>query len=136
MRRLPRRQSFRASAILALAALIATASGRASGRVVAQQPGPLPPPVELTAKEDHQRLLDLLKIPSLRPGPSGNPQAPNAANVDESKANPYPTLPDPLVLKNKRKVTTPSCGPSAASRSYSLRNATTGSMRDARRAGR
>ena len=35
-----------------------------------------------------------------------NPQAPNAANYDESKANPYPNLPDPLTLKNGKKVTT------------------------------
>lgn len=34
-----------------------------------------------------------------RPGPSGNPEAPNAANRDEAKVNTY-TLPDPLVLKN------------------------------------
>lgn len=34
-------------------------------------------------------------------------RAPNAANYDESKANPYPNLPDPLVLKNGRKVTKP-----------------------------
>ncbi|TMI85735.1 MAG: acetylxylan esterase [Bacteroidetes bacterium] len=42
---------------------------------------------------------------STRPGPSGNPQAPNAANIDESKASPYTTLPDPLTLKNGKKVT-------------------------------
>jgi hypothetical protein len=63
-------------------------------------------PVEMTAQEDHKRLLGLLGIEALRPGPSGNPQAPNRANSDESKANPYPTLPDPLVTKNGRKVTT------------------------------
>ncbi len=34
-----------------------------------------------------------------------NPQAPNAVNYDESKANPYPSLPDPLLLKNGKKVT-------------------------------
>jgi hypothetical protein len=51
--------------------------------------------------------MDLLMITSLRPGANGNnPQAPNAANYDESKANPYPNLPDPLVLKNGQKVTT------------------------------
>jgi hypothetical protein len=38
-----------------------------------------------------------------RPGPSGNPSAPNAANRDESKVGTY-TLPDPLVLKNGKKV--------------------------------
>jgi hypothetical protein len=51
--------------------------------------------------------MDLLKIRSLRPGPSGRRDAPNAANYDESKANPYPDLPDPLVLKSGEKVTTP-----------------------------
>ena len=52
--------------------------------------------------------MDLLGITSLRPGPSGNPKAPNAANVDEAKATPYSTLPDPLVMKNGRKVTSAS----------------------------
>lgn len=35
-----------------------------------------------------------------------NPQAENYANYDESKANPCPNLPDPLVLKNGQMVTT------------------------------
>jgi hypothetical protein len=60
----------------------------------------------LTA-EDHRKMMDLLGIKSLRPGRNGmNPQAENYANYDESKANPYPNLPDPLVLKNGQKVTT------------------------------
>ena len=60
----------------------------------------------LTA-EDHKKMMDLLGIKSLRPGRNGmNPQAENYANYDESKANPYPNLPDPLVLKNGQKVTT------------------------------
>ncbi|HZS03614.1 MAG TPA: acetylxylan esterase [Blastocatellia bacterium] len=60
---------------------------------------------EATSK-DHQRMLESLKITSLRPGANpNNPQAPNAVNYDESKANPYPNLPDPLVLKNGKKVT-------------------------------
>jgi hypothetical protein len=63
--------------------------------------------VTLTAQEDHQRLMDLLHISSLRKGADGShPDAPNYANYDESKANPYPDLPDPLVLKNGKKVTT------------------------------
>jgi hypothetical protein len=64
------------------------------------------PPVELTAEQDHQRLMDLLGIQSIRPGADPrNPQAPNAVNYDEAKANPYPNLPDPLVLKSGKKVT-------------------------------
>ena len=51
--------------------------------------------------------MDLLNIKSLRPGADGRSrQAPYAANYDESKANPSPVLPDPLVLKNGQKVTT------------------------------
>jgi hypothetical protein len=62
-------------------------------------------PVELTAEQDHQRMLNLLSIKSLRPGPSWKADAPDAANTDESKANPYPNLPDPLILNNGKKVT-------------------------------
>ena len=52
-------------------------------------------------------MMDLLHITALRPGADGNhPQAPNAANYDESKANPYPKLPDPLVLNNGKRVKT------------------------------
>ncbi|HEY6339710.1 MAG TPA: hypothetical protein VIW68_14550 [Candidatus Sulfotelmatobacter sp.] len=65
----------------------------------------LPPPAHLTAEEDHQRLLNLLHITSLRRGPDGDPKSPNAANVDESKVRPY-ILPDPLTLKNGQKVRT------------------------------
>ena len=51
--------------------------------------------------------MGLLHITKLREGANGNnPRATNAANYDESKANPYPTLPDPLTLKNGNKVTT------------------------------
>src|SRR5215210_1680028 len=57
--------------------------------------------------EDHQQMLKLLHIDTLRPGVNGSdPNAPNAANYDESKANPYPDLPNPLLLKNGSKVTT------------------------------
>lgn len=66
----------------------------------------LAPPVTMTAEQDHKRIMDLLHITSLRPGADGrNTQAPNAANYDESKANPYPSLPDPLILKNGKRVT-------------------------------
>jgi hypothetical protein len=49
--------------------------------------------------------MNLLMTDSLRPGPSPNPEAPYAANTDESKANPYPNLPDPLILNTGQKVT-------------------------------
>ena len=64
-------------------------------------------PKNWTAAEDHQNMMQQLGIKALRPGPSGNEQAPNHANYDEATANPYPNLPDPLTLNNGRKVTTP-----------------------------
>ncbi len=66
----------------------------------------LPQPVNWTAAQDHQNMMDQLGIKALRPGPSGNESAPNHANYDESTANPFPILPDALTLKNGRKVTT------------------------------
>jgi len=65
-------------------------------------------PLALTTEEDHRRSLDLLGITSLRQGADGNdPAAPNAANYDESKATPYPSLPDPLLTLGRERVTTP-----------------------------
>ncbi|MBN2593903.1 MAG: hypothetical protein JXA81_10380 [Sedimentisphaerales bacterium] len=58
------------------------------------------------SREDHQLMMKQLGIKELRPGPSGNPKAPNAANTDESKATPYKSLPDPLVFKNGTAVKT------------------------------
>jgi hypothetical protein len=63
------------------------------------------PPAAFTADQDHQNMMDQLGIKALRPGPSGNEKAPNHANYDETKANPYPDLPDPLTLNNGGKVT-------------------------------
>src|SRR5579875_1867461 len=65
-----------------------------------------PQPKNWTAEQDHRNMMDQLGIQSLRPGPSGNESAPNHANYDEATANPFPNLPDPLTLKNGRRVTT------------------------------
>ena len=65
------------------------------------------PPVQLTAQQDHKRLMELLHIKELRRGADGrNPKAENAANYDESKVNQQLNLPDPLLLKNGTRVTT------------------------------
>jgi hypothetical protein len=74
-------------------------------RAIAQPADP-PQPVTFTTQEDHRNMLEQLGITRLRPGPSGNENAPNHANYDEALANPYPNLPDPLVLKNGQPVTT------------------------------
>jgi (4-O-methyl)-D-glucuronate---lignin esterase len=65
------------------------------------------PPKEWTTADDHKNMMEQLGIRTLRPGPSGNEQAPNHANYDEALANPFPHLPEVLTLKNGRKVTTP-----------------------------
>lgn len=81
----------------------------------AQQPAGAsgaPSPAALAAQADRQNMMDQLHITSLRPGANGsNKAAPNYANYDESKANPYPTLPDPLVMNNGKKVTTAALWP-------------------------
>jgi lysophospholipase L1-like esterase len=59
-----------------------------------------------TAEQDHRNMMDQLGIKALRPGYSGDEKAPNHANYDESKANPFPDLPDALTLKSGKKVTT------------------------------
>src|SRR5882724_2037613 len=69
--------------------------------------GPAPPPVTFTTDQDRQNMMDQLGIKALRPGPSGNEKAPNHANYDESQANPFPNIPDPLVMNDGRKVATP-----------------------------
>ncbi len=61
------------------------------------------------AREDHAAMMAQLGITALRPGRNGSPapDAPNPANYDPAKANPYPDYPDILTLKNGQKVTTP-----------------------------
>ena len=64
-----------------------------------------PKPVVFTAQQDHENMMKQLGIKSLRPGPSGDENAPNHATYDESLANPCPQLPDVLTLNNGKKVT-------------------------------
>ncbi len=85
------------SAVLTLVALLPSA--------FAQVPAE-PVPVQLTAAQDHQRMLDLLHVTELRPGVNGSGNGPLPVNYDESKANPWPNLPNPLVLDNGKPVKT------------------------------
>jgi hypothetical protein len=59
-----------------------------------------------TAEQDHQRIMDLLHIKEIRRGADGDPKGQYPPNYDESKAGSDLKLPDPLVLKNGKKVTT------------------------------
>jgi len=69
-----------------------------SGVVLAATPAPW------TAEQDRADMMRSLGITALVPGPSGDERAPNHANIDEAKANPYPTLPDPLTFRKGGKV--------------------------------
>ena len=96
-----------ASTLRSAGLLVLSTSVVAPLALATQEKSALPPPAVMTAQQDHDRIMSLLHITSLRRGADGrNAEAPNAANYDESKANPYPSLPDPLVLKNGKKVTT------------------------------
>jgi hypothetical protein len=79
-----------------------------SSFVFAQTSATLPSPVTFTAEQDHQNMMDQLGIRALRPGPSGSEKSPNNANYDESLANPFPNVPDPLTMNDGEKITTTS----------------------------
>ena len=64
-------------------------------------------PMNWTAQQDHQNMMDQLGIRAVRPGPNGNENAPDHANFDESKANPFPGLPDALILRSGQRVGSP-----------------------------
>lgn len=81
------------------------------GQVAVAQQGQVTPgcqSMNWTAEQDHRNMMDQLGIKDLRPGANGNEAAPDHANYDEAKANPFGDLPDALTLKNGRKVTTAS----------------------------
>jgi hypothetical protein len=90
---------------LALLALMAHTGAREAQQGATAAANNPPAPVQLTAEQDHQRMMDLLHITAIRRGADGDPKSPYAANYDEAKANPYPNLPDPLLLKDGKKVT-------------------------------
>src|SRR5258708_6928405 len=62
-------------------------------------------PSAVTAEQDHQQMMDQLGIRKIRPGPSGNEKAPDHANYDPARANPFPNWPEILTLNDGRKVT-------------------------------
>ena len=89
--------------IVCVMCLVGLAFGMRSLAQSVGQAGGSNEPVKLTNQEDRQRMMDQLKITMF---PSG-PGAYLASTYDEATANPYPKLPDPLVMNNGTKVTTP-----------------------------
>ena len=73
------------SALAVLVCQMATAQqtpGAPAGAPVFPAPGCQP--MSWTAEQDHRNMMDQLGIKALRPGPSGNENAPHHANYDES----------------------------------------------------
>ncbi len=64
-------------------------------------------PVVFSTQQDHQNMLEQLGITSLRRGRDAATDSPYAANYDETKANPYPELPEVLVTFEGEEVRTP-----------------------------
>ncbi len=82
----------------------------------AQQPAPAAPAVDPAiaaararlaqeTADDYADMQRQLGVTAMRRGPSGNPSSPDYANTDESKANPFPTLPDVLERRDGTRVT-------------------------------
>ena len=68
----------------------------ASGAVA---PAGSPPPLVFTAHEDHELMMKMLGMTNFHRWPKDN--------YDESIANCYTNIPDPLTMKDGQKVTTP-----------------------------
>jgi hypothetical protein len=92
-------------------AMLAMLAGPAQSSAQPAAPPPTAQQLEIQrlSIEDRQAMMDLLGIRTLRLGPTSRdvaqPGRLGPVNYDESKANPYPRLPDPLVLKSGQKVT-------------------------------
>jgi len=101
-----------AATVLAIVICFAAASVRAQTPAAPPTPASRPAPtpeqlaIQAASEKDHQRMMDLLGIHELRPGASASGNGPNPVNYDDSKANIYPNLPDPLALNNGKRVTT------------------------------
>ena len=104
---LPRWMVFVPVAMLALAAGVATGQVKAPGTEVH-----LPTPEERAAitaasAAERNRELKLLGITAMQPPATAyDIGKPGNANYDESKANPYPKLPELLVMKDGKQVKT------------------------------
>ncbi len=96
-------RSARLQPLISMAAALVALTGLACQMAAGQQG--CAAPLNWTTEKDHQNMMDQLGIKALRPGPSGNDKAPDHANYDESKANPFPDLPDALTLHNGQRVT-------------------------------
>jgi hypothetical protein len=107
------------AAFLTVSFVFSTVFAICTMQVIAQNPTPATPPppalpaptpeqlaIQAASQKDHQRVMDQLGIKELRHGADSDPKSPYAANYDESKADVYTNIPDPLLLNNGKRVTT------------------------------
>src|SRR5690606_28484778 len=88
-----------------LFSLLLGITGLASAQTSSVDLSQYPAPVTFTSEQDHANMKQQLGIQALRPGPSGNESAPNAANYEEAKAIPCLDLPDIITTSKGQKVT-------------------------------
>ncbi len=62
--------------------------------------------IQAASEKEHQREMDLMGIKELRPPVDNTQDSPHPVNYNESKANIYKTLPDPLLMNDGTPVTT------------------------------
>ena len=103
-----------ASLILLFSCLLPTCDGLASAQTAPAKtaaptrPGPTPEQqaIQAASEADQKQMMEQLHISALRPGKNGSdPNSPDFANYDESKANLIQPIPDPLILNDGKKVT-------------------------------
>jgi hypothetical protein len=110
----PRRGALLA-VVVALAVVAAPARGFAQAASAAvpaspQKTSPANPQAAQQAADraaaiaDRQQMMDQLGIRELRPPASHDPKSAHPVNYDEAKANPWLSLPDPLLLQNGQRV--------------------------------
>ena len=81
---------------------VAAVSASLCGVLIITAQNPAPNPQQQASQQERQRIMNELGITSIPPGAPG---AYNPETYNEAVANPYPNLPDPLTLKNGKKVT-------------------------------
>lgn len=92
---------------LAALLLLLPSLAQAQTRTAAPPADPTREQIQAASEAERARELKLLGIDALRPTVSArNPAAPDFANFDEAKANPYPNLPPLLTTQAGQPVTT------------------------------
>ena len=96
---------------VAIDAQIANSPTQTPSRKTSASPRPAPTPEQLAiqaaSEKDHQRAMHELGITHLRPPVDNNIHSSHPVNYDEAKANVYSNVPDPLLLNNGQRVTSP-----------------------------